>query len=232
MPAWNGTFLGTFEPSIIKAEKKSGKRRYVQLQLGEENFLARIQQSRQPSFSNLVDELKAIFGLPKWGTHRLIIGSKLYLLTRLTLREDGYILEYPNLTQTNIIRTDEFKKQVQNILVFRDLLALSSTSETSLYIREGYPMSSCETGFKMDAVTNGKTVLSPRLLKTWFDETEPKTVLCRLLDIHWPLPHLSDITVLLINKRSEIEAIIRRVDPQLIHLSRTLSERLSTQLLG
>jgi hypothetical protein len=232
MPTWNGTFLGTFEPSVILAEKKSGQRRYVQLKLGEDQFLARLQQSKQPSFSNLVDELKAVFGLPKWGTHRLIIGSKLYLLSRLTLREDGYILEYPNIPQTNIIRTDEFKKQVQDVLVFRDLLALSSTSETSLYIRQGYPMSSCETGFKTDAVTNGKTVLSPRLLKNWFEETEPKTVLCRLLGIVWPLPHLSDVTELLINKRSEIEAVIKRVDPQLIHLSRTVSERLSTQLLG
>lgn len=232
MPIWDGTFLGTFEPSVILAEKKSGKKRYVELKLGNDRFIARMQKSKHPSFSNLVDELKAVFGLPKWGTHRLIIGSQLYLLLRLTFREDGYILEYPNLKETNIIRTEQFLKQVQEVLVFRDLLALSCTSETSLYIHQGHPISSHETGFQVNALTNGKTVLSPRLLKVWFEETNPKTVLCRLLGIVWPLPQVSDITELLIKKRSEIEAIIKRVDPQLIYLSRTIAERLSTQLLN
>src|SRR5579884_2070420 len=227
MPAWDGTFLGTFESRAIRGEKKSGRRRYVCLQLGDEAFMARIQKSKHPSFSNLVDELKTVFGLPKWGTHRLIIGSDVYLLTRLFCREDGCIMEYPNLKEAKVIPTEPLKKQVQEIFVFRDLLALSQTSETSLEIFRGYPKSSRETGFKTEAAMNGKTVLSPRIIQTWFDGCDPKTVLCRLLGISWPLPHLSDVTELLVKKRSEIETIIKRVDPQLIHLSRMISERLS-----
>src|SRR5579885_990353 len=128
MPSWNGTFLGTFDSSIILSEKRMKPHRYVLLRVKEETFLAVMQKSKQPSLTNLIDELKTLFHLPKIGTHRIIIGSTLYLLSKPLLSKEGEILESPSLKGVDFATIPAFfKEQIQNIFVFRDILGLSRT---------------------------------------------------------------------------------------------------------
>lgn len=240
MLKWDGTHLGQFHESIILAKTKTKHGRYWKIKIPltdkpeprevEVYCLAKIVKNFFPA---IIDEIKPIFGLPKMGTHTLRIEGFLYLIIRIpTIR--GIIIEDHCLNELTINPTTNmlFCRQVQEILCFRDLLALSSTYESSIHVRymepnHPFPISFVENN--MNFTENKRPVLSKRMIKRWFGDTPINIVLLRLMRIG--KDDLRRFPEILAKYRKDIEEAINRVNKDSIWCSNFILNRLSNRLL-
>jgi len=82
---WNGTFLGSFDQSVILNQTDLNGLKYVHISLwGFKSYgiLVSSTQSTNADLLCIYDELKEVFGLVKTGTHTLNIKGKKYVLYR------------------------------------------------------------------------------------------------------------------------------------------------------
>lgn len=238
MLKWDGSYLGIYPGTIILAKTKTTHGCYMKLQITDivENkpidiyCLARLIKNFFPA---IIDELKTIFRLPKLGTHTLHIDKGLYLIVKVPLSkgiiiEDRTLNEIPINPRNNLL----FCQQVQEILCFRDLLALPASYERSIHVRyvepyPPYPLSFHENG--MDFTEHKKPIISKHLMKKWFGETSVSTVLLRLLRIS--VEDLYNFHEILAKYRKDIEETINRVNKDSIWCSTFILSRLSNRLL-
>lgn len=222
---WNGSFLGEFSKDAIQFKEIRGKDRYWTLNLGTP-ITCRVKQIPS-SFPTLIDELKPVFGLPKLGTHQIRIESKNYLLIKCP--EPG-VTEVPlNQFIPGSSQYILFRRQIQELLAFRDVLAVSSTYESSLRVRlqprrPPVPMSYREPKMAFDA---SRSIISSRLHRRWFSDITIDQTLARMI-------HLDpeDVSAGIAEFRSQLEATISRIDRSLIWCSAFIMERLMARLLG
>lgn len=233
--AWDGSYLGTFPVDIIKASHKSRLGRYCQIQIDKARGIGILRPSKN-LYPCLIDELKTVFNLIKHGTHSLKINNQLFIFTRLLTKKKKnheVILEDLSLKDLKINPQQMdlvFRQQIQELLAFRDILAISRSYEGSIYIRvpdnrRPYPISIREYTMNF---THRNSMLSHAMMKKWFDDRSVSDVLICMLRID--LDQL-DMPFLLAKYRSEIEEVFNRIDKKLICSSLFILERMMSRIL-
>ena len=246
---WDGSNLGVYDKSVVKCvwEKDINKGRtdeYWLISIKNESVYCIVKKVKD-SFPCIVDELKCVFGLNKLGTHLIKIKGistpKFFLLIRVDLIDNNfpqevslkdYISKYPFM-----MRDEFFRNQVRKIFVFRDLLGLSSTFESSIRVKTPfkgivYPVSFRDTSH---SITKGGSVFSKTTLDKWFvnpdspalDKYDTNTISSILGDsLSWN----GDMVGTLLKCRTKIQDIINRVDEGFIWISVYIIDRISKRL--
>jgi hypothetical protein len=226
---WNGSYLGEFsKDAILSTDGHSNNHdndKYWTLQLGAP-VTCRVKTTKT-SFPNVIDELKSLFGLPKLGTHQIRINHKNYVLIRCP--ESG-VTEVPlNQFTPELSHYPLFRRQVQEILIFRDILAVPVTFESSLRVRQQprrhpVPISYREPSMSFNP---SKPILSAMLQNRWLNDANVNQILTRMVRID-----PEDVSSGISEFRSNVETVISRVDKSLIWCSAFIIERLMSRLFN
>jgi hypothetical protein len=241
---WDGSDLGVIQSScIIGSVVSTRKRRYWHLDIGGHRVVCSVRMCLT-SFPNIIDELKVVFGLPKVGTHRCILGSKNYILSKIDIdpvngdiKEEitlDYIQPDTKLANGQLVADAMFVAQVQELFVFRELLGVLRVIESTVDVhivpqRNGkrytiYPVGRNET--KMDP-TQRELMIPRTIMDRWFCDTSIEDVTGRLVGIQ----SLETLSPGLASLRTRIENVVRRVDAQSIWISVYILERVMSRLL-
>jgi len=226
---WDGSYLGCHPSSVLVASCDVGTDHYWRLEINgfTAYCLARRNYDRFPC---LADELKPIFGLRKLGSHTITVGSIRYAILRAWQRGNQVLQE---LTLAEIMERYDCSRnpllavQIQEVLVFREILALSSTYESSIHLRTEngiyYPVSFRETSTNLE---QDQTVLSRALIERWFPDYDVSRATRRLLRVS---PN-EELAAVLLRYRGLVEAVIRRINPDYLWCVPFMLNRLSRRL--
>lgn len=183
----------------------------------------------------IIDELKRVFNLNPLGTHSVTKGNRLYLLIRAYRDPDDNIIKEIPLSKVDIDPSTEpiLRSQVQELFCFRDILALSSTWESSLRIRyphrrSPYPISYRETTM---CFNTHRHIISNPVMKKWFADITIGAVARRMVGINKE-NYDKDLSPVIANVRTKIEATINRIDREAIWCSAFIIERLMQRILS
>lgn len=180
----------------------------------------------------IIDEIKKLFHLPFIGRHKLRLGRKYYIISRVQIDENGDII--PMVTLKDYCEDNEvdvlFMKQVSEIFTFRELLGIKKTYETNIMIRKGehrcYPVSYVE---KNVIDCTGKNVLSEDILNKWFNHNEFNECIRTITNID--KNNIDDnMTVKTCIMRYKIQNIINRIDSGYIEYADFIHTRILNQI--
>lgn len=222
---WDGSYLGHFTMDIVHWTIDYADLHYYHLTIDDISIICLAKQIKD-KFPAIADEMKAIFGLPKLGTHTIHLGGKLHLLTYCHT-VNGQIYAEPTLSSIEPPFSIMTIKQVQDIFAFRELLGLNISFESSIRFRSDgqktYPVSFRETS----SVVEKQTIALPgTIINKWFVGTTLSTVTKRL--VGWSAD-VEDI-VLIADLRKKIEAIIERIDKEFIFYSAYIISRIQNRI--
>lgn len=227
---WDGSFLN---PASAKIEHQGVDYTTLRLAAG---IVFCILKTPKDNFPYMVEEIKEIFGIPRSGTHRIVINFKTYMLCQVNLSDTGQVIqETPlhRLEKGHLLRKDVlFQKQVQRLLVFGDILALSNTGEPNVRIRrvpEGYlAVTGNEFHTTLDKGTDyDYNVLKKGVFWEWFGENTTMNDVAREM-VGFEKENLVELCAAL---RKKLEGIILRHDKNYIWYSNFIIDRLSRYLL-
>ena len=181
---WDGSFLGAHKINIILQASNIEELNYFHISInGYETYC--MYRETKDNLSCIIDELKPIFKIIKLGTHDIIIGRTHYLLVRCAYYNNEIIYdhklsdisEYLNIKQTNY-----FYQKVQEVFVFRELLGLSQTFESSVRVRYHnctyYPISFREGNSHLE---KENSVVPLTILNKWFKDEDLSIIARRML---------------------------------------------------
>lgn len=191
---WDGSHLGSYSDVISKQWLWEGTTYYVITLPTGWNFNEQLTQINggiiyciavcsKSVFPCIVEELKPIFGLARRGIHRITIDKREYILYYVPITVDGKLVwDIPlnRLHAQHSVRTDPlFRYEVQKIIAFCDLLALTNTNESHILIRPGagdayVPINSNENSTSIIRQPhNDFSIISKVLFIRWFGEDTP-----------------------------------------------------------
>lgn len=202
-------------------------------------------------FPCIVEDIKGVFGLPRRGIHRITIDRKEYILYYIPISIKGDIIwETPlnRLDSRHVLRKDpQFKRNVQKIIAFCDILALCSTGEPCIRIRPGTngEFIVINANERTTAISKGSTydysILTKTLFLKWFgEETSIGDIVKEMTKFSCePLIKVPAIQGSEFNKlglisaemRDKIDKIIKRYDNNYIWYSCFIIDRMSRHLL-
>ena len=189
---WDGSHLGNYPPSIITQifTLYGDSISYYSLTLPLDWSAAGLPAGMihcnahrtKDAFPCIVEEIKDIFGIHRRGVHRITIGKCDYILYHVPISPWGEIIWEPPLTRLDIkhpLRRDpRFRKEVQRLIAFCDILALTRTGEPSIRIRpgdKGKGYIPINTNDSATTITKGVdydfSILSKTIFSKWFGET-------------------------------------------------------------
>ena len=237
---WDGSHLGDYPSSIILSSTKTRIGRYCQVQIGNIKGMGILRASVDYT-PCLVDEHKPIFNINKIGTHSLKIDGRLYILTRpMTASidtfnpEDDMIIDDIPMSELHINPSAAdlvFRHQVQELLCFRDIMALAGSHVGSIFIRvpetrRPYPISVKEYSMRFG---DRKSTLSNTVAQKWFSDRSISDVLVCMLRID--LEHF-DMSMLLAKYRSEMENVFTRIDKRRVCSVVLILNRIMNRILS
>lgn len=246
---WNGTHLGEINIYNIIDFRVDGSIVYWKIRLyGHETIcIVRKCKTNNPC---VIDELKSIFGLKKLGTHSVSYLGDTYILIRARCTMDGASIvgehTLKDLYNTVIMTNSYLRRTIREIFVFRDLLCLSKTNESSILLRrtgfatpgivdmmenEIYPVSFIENNININKLSNvsSPSVLSQQTLDKWFIDETPSEILVKMCS---SVSVTKNNILTIVNKfRTNIEMIVDRIQPGTgILVSNVIVNKLSARL--
>ena len=259
--AWDGSHLGSHNGTRITCRWEQQGTKYTGIYLEEGwsegmpgGSIYCIAICSKDLFPCIVDDIKRLFDIPRRGVHRIGIAGKEYILYYVPISVRGEIIwETPlsRLDSRHRLRSDPiFRRDVQKVIAFCDILALCGTGEPSIRIRPGAdgkftPISVNErTTAIMKESSYDYSILSKTLFSKWFGEN---TSLCDVVkdmvkyqSVRYqtgiPIPrspggNSDNLAVISACMRNEIDAIIKRYDGNYIWYSYFIVDRMSRYLL-
>lgn len=183
---WDGSHLGSFVEAITSQWSVGGINYYgLTLPSGWSTIYpggiiyCNLSHTKD-AFPCIVEDLKSLFGLPKRGVHRINIDNKEYVLFFVPISINGNVIwETPlnQLDNKHALRRDlKFRRNVQKLIAFCDILGLVGTSETAIRIRQGtgnemIPINTNETTTSIiKSDTYDYSILTKTLFTKWFGE--------------------------------------------------------------
>jgi hypothetical protein len=166
---WNGTYLGRISDQNILRSNVEGNFEFWHIEIDGYQTICMIRKTKNYT-PCLVDELKPIFGLSKLGTHYVNYGNCYIILIQARTDMSGFLV-YPDVTLNHLKDSfmvpgssdnsgaEDVIKKIKEIYVFRDLLCLSKSTDSSICIRKNsegelYPVSLIDTSIKLDRMCN------------------------------------------------------------------------------
>lgn len=194
---WNGTLLGTYPESNLLNRWDTGKTPWASIHLtpnGKHNVQGTIYCGIVPyrnTFPLIIDEIRTIFDLPRRGLHVIVLGQTMYLISYIsTTMNNELIWDTPlnMIGKDHTLRKDpELRKQVQYIILFCELLALTSTGEPKIILRPGVNNSliPINTNDVSTTISRGKSydysVLTSPLINKWFGDNDLGSIIGELI---------------------------------------------------
>ena len=221
---WDGTNITDIIKKSEIYEAKYNKKRYWVIKHGNVTETCMVKPCKS-SITCLIDELKPVFGLIKIGTHWFVHKGKMKILLKTVKTKEGHIKEEITLNQIEVY-TSLMILQIQEIFVFRELLGITCSYESSIVIRESrrnvYPISFYEPNMTME----DKKIIPYTVLDKWFKNISMNDVAKRLLKIH-KIDRLGEV---LHDIRSKIDKVIERVDRRTISYKNCILNRITERL--
>ena len=239
---WDGSYLGRFEPECILREIESGKKRLVLLHIGYRGYyclLFRAVSASRAAFRCMIDEMKEIFGLRKWGTHRIHIGRTLYFARRVPVDIWGFPCPEFRLLDVKV-SSPLIVREIQRCFLFREILSLSCTNQANVVLsqeNDWVARSTGETTTTFQRRTRDVSILSDGIIHTWFPNDEVEEIALTLLQRSRSSLFLRSRTErnlcsLIEDIRMELERTIIRLDREWIWYSAYILDRLVRLVAG
>ena len=268
---WDGSHLGSYT-GIIKRKWKDGSNTYYELELPSLPFNFKDDQSlslksevfcigimTKSLFPCIVEEIKSLFNIPRRGIHRITIDNKEYIIYYVPSCNGEIIQEKSLFHQEEtdkLRRNNEFKKAMQRLLAFCEIMSLDDVTESTILIRQEnnkyIPINSheMETSIMKEDLYDG-SIISETLFFSWFGEetsindivkemtgfyTKPPVSLqqgCVLPNYIYKTCNLetNNLHIITSEIRSATEKIIRKYDLNYVWYSRFIIDRISRYLL-
>lgn len=245
---WDGSHLGKYN-DIILNQWQIDKEIYHQLLIPEgsiipDGIICCVIKKFKNFLPCIVDEIKPIFNIQKRGTHCINIDNKEYIIYYVPISINGEIIWEPFLNKLDnnhaIRKNPTFRKDVQKIIAFCDILSLSQTSETNIKIRPNVnaytPISTNENTTYNNINSGEQSVLSKVLFNKWFGEeinigTVVRSIFPSLANSPANL-HQTNLSILTTPIRTQIDKVIVRFDNNYAWYSSFIINRLSKHLLS
>jgi hypothetical protein len=228
---WDGSDLGSYPDDIIVYEDAHDNVKYWKITIGNRTEVCMYRKYTN-MFPCVVDELKPFFGLTKNGTHKIKIGSTRYIITRLHQDADGdpiFGRPLSKILPDDPLRMDDYiSQEIRKILAFRELLAISSSYESNIWLHPTgatyQPISVREINSKLDKGQDVSVVTSG-IIKKWFSKISLSQTIKQLVNYH------GDPSECLVRTRKDVDKVISRVDENYIMYSNFIQDRLTRRLL-
>lgn len=204
---WDGSYLGSYDNSIIMNEVFSHPYNVYGLMMPGTNYIIHCAMHRsKDKYPCIIDEIKPHFGLVKIGTHSITISGILYIIYNtngvpLLLNDYRFGRYIPN----------EYKKLVQDVFVFRMIVGLKTNFETSIMLVNNVPSSYRNSSPDTDEPFN----IPQSTQKQWFVDS--------ISDSIYRLVSPSERTFYLCQK---IQEVIYRIDKKMIWIQTSILNRL------
>lgn len=203
-------------------------------------------------FPCIVEDIKTVFGINRRGVHRINIDNKEYLIYYVPITIKGEVVwETPlnRLDPKHSLRQDpEFRKEIQKIIAFCDILSLCSTSEHSIRLRPGvnegfFPISINESTTSIKKGDGYDYSIVPKnLFSKWFgEETSINDIVKEMVNYNVYNPKIpiikgselkhNDIGLISAEVRNKVDEIIKRYDINYVWYSYFIVDRMSRHLL-
>jgi len=212
---WDGSELKGFTEEFILEKIHTKEYEYWVLEFRGERTIALIRKTKCYT-PCLVDELKPIFGLTKLGTHYSKSGALyiIFIRARSDLQNRNILTDY-TLNHIDISTLDSVTDQIKRTYIFRDLLCLTKSCDSSLAIRKTsqgdlYVVSLIDSAIKLKRMADltKSTYLPEVVFNRWFkDHESPSKVLTRMCKIY----NAKILIARIFKLRCEIETITERV---------------------
>lgn len=242
---WDGSHLGSYWKAITGKWTLDGIQYYrITLPAGwseeyQSGIIYCLAIKAKDLFPCIVEEIKDIFGIPRCGIHRINIDYQEYFIYYVPISIDGNIIWETPLNRIDVKhplrKNPEFRKNVQKIIMFSDILALGRTGEPAIKIRLGnngvrLPISTNETNTTIVNQTDyDYSIMSKTLFLRWFgEETCMSNIVKEMVNY---TEKVNNLAVLTAEIRSKVEEVIRRYDSNYIWYSNFILDRMSRYLL-
>lgn len=193
-------------------------------------------------FPCIVEDIKEVFGIPRCGIHRINVDMQEYVIYYVPISTSGKpVWETPlnRLDSKHILRKDQtFKRKVQKIIAFCDILSLYGTGEPSIRIRPGvnntyYPISMNENITTIAKASDyDYSIVSKTLFLKWFgEETCIGDVVIELVNYQKDSTERT-LAVICSEIRNRVDEIIKKYDPTYMWYSNFIVDRMSRYLLS
>lgn len=241
---WDGEDLGSNQGIKILDEIKYRDTKYTRIYMPEgwsekigKGIICCVKVKVKDLFPCIVEEIKRVFGVTRRGTHRITIKAKEYIIYYVPISTEGDIIWEMPIRNLDKQHENNFRREVQKIIVFCEILALCGTSESKIKVR--YEI---EGKYTMINVNGEKTsitkevnydysIITKNLLSKWFgDDYTIREVLVEM--IKETGENTSNIGLLSTRLRSKIDKIIMSYDRIYIWYSYFIIERVSRYLLA
>lgn len=255
---WDGSYLGSYISAFTHQWSVEGIKYYgITLPQGwsEEipgGIIYCTATCTKDVFPCIVEDIKSIFGLPRRGIHRITIDNREYLIYYVPISIKGQVIwETPlnRLDSKHVLRQDPiFRKEVQKIIAFCDILALSSTGEPSIRIRPGSNGKFIPISVNESTTTISKgadydySILTKTLFSKWFgEEISISNIVKEMVNyksaygpIKIPLikgTESNELVVISSEMRNKVDEVIKKYDTNYIWYSYFIIDRMSRHLL-
>lgn len=261
---WDGSHLGKYIGAITNVWSAEGIQ-YYEIKLPE-GWSTKLTGGNiycnancvKDLFSCIVEDIKNIFGIPRRGIHRITLDNKEYVIYYVPISIKGEIIwETPlnRLDPKHPLRHNiNFRKEVQKIIAFCDILALCNTGEPAIRIRpstEGnyIPISINENSTSISKEsTYDYSILTKTLFSKWFgEETSISDIVKEILQckskkliisnqnnipiINGTEKESNNLAIISADIRNEIDKIIKMYDNNYIWYTHFIIDRMSRHLL-
>jgi hypothetical protein len=234
--AWDGTHLGSYTGDVAFSFMHEGVVcNYLVLPQG---MIYCLMKSSKDCFACIVEDIKPLFGLTRRGIHRIKINGAEQTLYRVSVTSDGVMMsETPlnKLDSKHHLRKDPiFRLEMQKLLTFCDIMALTSTSESTIRLHKddkGYipvNINERDTTLKKGAKYD-YSIIGKMLYLNWFGETTSQTEVLRIMLAE---RGFANLTTICHNQRTAIDAVINKYDSNYIWYSNFIIDRMSRILLN
>lgn len=256
---WDGSHLGSYWRAITNKWKLEGIQYYeISLPVGwsteySSGVIYCIAMRMRDLFPCIVEEIKTIFGLPRCGLHRINIDYQEYIIYYVPISTSGDVIWETPLNRLDskhqLRRNPSFRKEVQKVIAFCDILALNKTGEPAIRIRLGSNGSYVPISINEATTTLSKasdydySIITKTLFSKWVgEETSLSNVVKDMVHYHstndqTEIPPIrgaepNNLSVISSEIRAKVEAAIKRYDVNYIWYSNFIINRMSRYLLA
>jgi hypothetical protein len=239
---WDGSHLGNF-PNLITHNWVYESVIYSGLTFPDGNILYCITKCTNNKLPFIIEGIKEIFNLQRCGTHGIQMERHEYILYYVPVTTTGELIwETPlnRLTPKHAIRMyKDFRAEMQKIVMFWEIMSLTSATESSVWIRNGQenpdgeryiPMSMNLLNTTINRVRGHDcSILTKVIINKWFgEETELGDVVKDMINYYEIVGN--NRSALLLTIKYQIEEIINRYDSTLIWYSYFIVDRIARYL--
>jgi hypothetical protein len=236
MLSWDGSFLGEYPLDAIVQRWYMNGVLYYGIALKDEFIYVTVHRVKD-LFPLIVNDLKAVFDLPRRALHYIKFSGSIYILYPVPMTPEGDLIWEVPLNQISInhqLRSDpEFQDMVRKLFVFCDLLSLPDSDETNIIIQANQiPINNNETRTTIIKETlRDFNILPASVIKLWFADENIfiERIVCDML--HYQITNNS-FEILMFDLRAQIETIIRKYDRNYIWYTNFVADRVSRSILS